>query len=84
MSCIIIPTVMKRRMLFSVNKVFVSSDKGDKVDIFPYTSKHFLFISYWFRGFNILQLKKMQFYSTKLSILANMDECSIISEIYIC
>ena len=68
---------MKRRMLFSVNKVFVSSDKGDKVDIFPYTSKHFLFMSYWFRGYTILQLKKMQLYATKCSFLANMDECSI-------
>jgi hypothetical protein len=43
-----------------------------------------IIMQYWFRGFKILQLKKMQFYSTKLSILANMDECSIISEIYIC
>jgi hypothetical protein len=59
MSCIIIPTVMKRRMLFSVNKVFVSNDKGDKVDIFQYTSKHFLFMSYWFRGFKIFTVFRL-------------------------
>ena len=57
-------------MLFAVNKVLTSNDKGDKVDRHPYTSKHFLFMPYWFRGFKILQLKKMQNHAKELSILA--------------
>jgi hypothetical protein len=28
--------VMKRRMLFSVNKVFLSNDKGNNLDRLPY------------------------------------------------
>jgi hypothetical protein len=39
-SSIIMPTVMKLRMPFSVKQVFVSNDKGDNLDRLPY--KHCL------------------------------------------